>query len=600
ALPAELQSNVYKTDVNILEGLGHRLARLLQTNLAELYQLQSGIDDSLETLTHGEYSFLEKFHLLADAMDSGIAGMGPAEIMTVLRYLHQSVTTFGQQYGALQGMPYTKVSPSFAKIKEIITKNPAAEEKKESASDSPVLAGVDFESVKRELAGSASKIMSFVTLPAEEARKMLADLKTLKGMDNPLDSSGDQRRFRRNVARAYWQVYDKAYFKYRENKGNVPLPIRLMLFYGFFDEEFLTNDQLAQLHQLADSTRAKKEYPVVYGIDWVGLVGEKKEPPSLDELGLTMFEKLKNEHKDKGWKRESDVPEEYDNNTSRSKYELTNYLESNVRLTSGSMATAFPILTKFQITLPLDKCFVTMKKVSDALDRLLSIDFSAFHREILINDEEKGILKEFVQQQVIPYFILVPSIGTKVMMWQDLAGRSKTSRGRISIPIFATGDLFTMILEAVAAFRWELTKSIAGPDWNNVSVPSLTADYTDYAQFFKKNKDLSPEVKEKLAAEFKRLRSDRDRFTADYCTWVKFESEGSLRLNRVVRGIMYRHVPFSKDIRDKLATQPAYAEMHNRFTNIRNRKLKEMEVKYRKYGETMPDILRKNVEFHKV
>ncbi len=601
ALPVELQGNIYKADVNILEGLTIRLSRLLDNSLQELYQLQASTDEGMETLCKGDYSLVEKFYLLADSMDQGLAGLPESELNAVLRFLQQSVAALLTSYQQLQGVPFDGVSPALAKIKDRTAKAPAAEVAVQESS-SGTSAGIDFQAVRKELQGSASKIIAFSQIAAEEGKKLLADLKTLRAMTNPLDSGGDPRKIRRNASRVYWQVYEKCYFKYREMKGNVPLAVRLMLFYGFFDEEFLTDDQLATLHQLSDSTRAKKEYPIVYALDWVALVGDKKEPPSLDELGLTFFEKLKNEHKDKGWKKESDVGEEFDNFTARVKYEILNYMESNARLTSGSPGTAFPILTKYQITTPLDKCFVTQQKLSEALDKLISIDYSAFHREVLINDEEKGILKEFVMQQVIPYFILVPSIGSKIMMWQDLAGRSKSSRGRLSIPIFATADLYTLLLEAVAAFRWELTKSIMGPDWNNVSAPSLTADYTDYAQFFKRNKDLSPEIKEKLAAEFKRLRTDRDRFTADYVTWVKFESEGSLRLNRVVRGILYRHVSFAKPVREKLAAQPAYTEINNRFQNIRNRKIKELDVKYRKYGETgqIPEILRKNLEYYRV
>jgi hypothetical protein len=248
----------------------------------------------------------------------------------------------------------------------------------------------------------------------------------------------------------------------------------------------------------------------------------------------------------------------------------------------------------------MERAFITREKLSEEIEKILSVDYSCFHREVLINDEEQGIMKEFVQMAVMPNFIIVPSIGTKVMMWQDLSGRSKNSRGRISVPVFATADLYTLLLDAVGAFRWELTKSIMGPDWNNVSQSSITADYTDYVQFYKKNRDLSQEMKEKLAAEFKRFRSDRDRFVNDYTTWIKYESEGVPKLNKVARGIFYRHVPFAKGIRETLSTQPAYSEFQNRFKNIRTRKLKELEVRYRKFGDAIPDVLKNNMAFYSV
>jgi hypothetical protein len=132
-------------------------------------------------------------------------------------------------------------------------------------------------------------------------------------------------------------------------------------------------------------------------------------------------------------------------------------------------------------------------------------------------------------------------------------------------------------------------------------MPSITADYTDYVQFFKKNKDLSLEIKEKLASEFKRFRNDRDKFASDYLLWMKFEAAGVQRLNRVVRSIFYRHIPFHKDIRDRLASQPAFAEIHNRFKNIRSKQHKEHENRYKKYANEagmIPDVLQENLNYY--
>ena len=160
-----------------------------------------------------------------------------------------------------------------------------------------------------------------------------------------------------------------------------------------------------------------------------------------------------------------------------------------------------------------------------------------------------------------------------------------------------------MIMEVIAAFRWELCKNILGPDWNNVGIPSITADYTDYVKFFKKNKDLSIELKEKIAAEFKRFRTDRDKFVNDYIIWLKYEAEGVQRLNRVVRGIFYRHIPFSTDVREKVSKLPAFVDIHNRFKNIRTRQFRETENRYKKYinaNGTLPKELEENLNFFRV
>ena len=111
------------------------------------------------------------------------------------------------------------------------------------------------------------------------------------------------------------------------------------------------------------------------------------------------------------------------------------------------------------------------------------------------------------------------------------------------------------------------------------------------------------ELKEKISTEFKRFRTDRDKFVNDYLAWIRYESEGIQRLNRVVRGIFYKHIPFQKDIRDKVSKLPAYADMHNRFTNIRNRQFKEFENRYKKYATAdgrLPQVLQENLDFYKI
>lgn len=597
ALPVNIQGAIYKADIKLLEGLCAKLNKIIDGSVQELYGLQEGVDVALESIVVGDYCYAEKFFLLSDLLSSGFSSVPISEFTTILKFVNQNAESLLKNYQQLQGINFPNPSSAIGKIQTFLSSNEEVKQVEEAQAHVESV-GADIQAIRKDLAGSAGKIMSFLQMPAEDTKAIVANMKKFKAMQNPMDSGGDPRKLRRQIGQTYWKVYEKAYYKFQESRGNVPTAVRLMLRFGFFDEELLDDEHLAVLYNLEDNTRTS--HPVVGVIDWLQKVGDKGEPCSVDEMGMTYFEKLKNDNKQMGWKRETDLPEEYNTAEKRIRYEIQNFLEVNTRLTSGTPTTAFPILTRYQITVPLERSFVTAERLGAEIDRVLDVDFSAFHREVIINDEERNIIKEFVQKQVIPNFIVVPSIGTKVMMWQDVSTRNKSSQGRLTVPVFATADLFTLLLEAVAAFRWELTKTIMGADWNNVSQSSITADFTDYVQFFKKNRDLSSEIKEKLGAEFKRFRSDRDRFTNEYITWVKFEAEGVLKMNKVARGIMYRHVPFATKIRETISTQPSFIDIHNRFKNIRNRKLKELENKYRKYGDAMPAELQENVDFYKV
>src|SRR5690606_27919133 len=157
--------------------------------------------------------------------------------------------------------PYTPVSPALDKLKQFLTSSAAESEPAAAPVATTSGSGIDLEAVKKELAGSPGKIMTFCGIPAEEAKQLLDDLKTLAGMQNPLDSGGDPRKLRRRISKVYWSAYEKAYFKNHAAKGDVPKNVQLMLDFGFFDETLLQDEHIAALYELKDTTRASAEYP---------------------------------------------------------------------------------------------------------------------------------------------------------------------------------------------------------------------------------------------------------------------------------------------------------------------------------------------------
>ncbi|MDE6686802.1 MAG: cyclic nucleotide-binding domain-containing protein, partial [Lachnospiraceae bacterium] len=117
---------------------------------------------------------------------------------------------------------------------------------------------------------------------------------------------------------------------------------------------------------------------------------------------------------------------------------------------------------------------------------------------------------------------------------------------------------------------------------------SLTAEYCNYLQFYKKNSELSPDAKEKVKSTMQNVKNNyREVFVKDYINWIKFEARGSYRLNKVARDILVRHIPFNKSIRDGLRTNPFYQLSMTRFETELARKQQHYAgvlVKYEKAG----------------
>lgn len=181
-------------------------------------------------------------------------------------------------------------------------------------------------------------------------------------------------------------------------------------------------------------------------------------------------------------------------------------------------------------------------------------------------------------KQVFPDIILVPAAGARALMWQEMSGVSRTSRGRFIFPVLTSEDLTLMMIKLAGQFRWELCRSMMGGRWNDISYNSLTSVYADYIDTYRKNKNLTPEAKERIRSQIKRHNNNlRNIFTYDYELWLRYEYLGSRKLNKEVRAIMYQFCPFGASKRKLLLNQPVFSDIAIRFENERKKIVREIE-----------------------
>ena len=109
---------------------------------------------------------------------------------------------------------------------------------------------------------------------------------------------------------------------------------------------------------------------------------------------------------------------------------------------------------------------------------------------------------------------------------------------------------------------------VQGARWNDVTDHSLTSEFFDYLQFYKKNRDLSADAKEKCHMQLQKAKNRfKDAFILDYMAWVLYESAGSPRLNKVTRQILSLiHIYFRLPYRDKKWTEFAAQQKGKQLT----------------------------------
>ncbi len=437
----------------------------------------------------------------------------------------------------------------------------------------------DSKAAVDSLRGSMRQILSFVEFDKEKTLEFSKAVEYFVNAEDRLSPDDEMRLNRKEITRHYYEIYERAFLiSYKKQKA-VPKAVELFLKFGFFDERLLTEQQLYALCKF-DAGKSEEPCRIYTLYEWFSLIMQGKREPSKSEFDLDYVDNLRMLRK-KGEITEQEEKELRFNMEKKLHYEVTNVFAYNNRLLNGQISIFVPILYKEQFYNVMERAFVTKQRINDSFRKVLEIDYSAFHRETLYVNAEAGIEKEYIMNQVFPEIIILPVTGSNGSMWQEISDKRRNKPGRFLLPHFIDSNLEDVMIRLFARFRWELCRCIQGTAWNDLKHKSLTSEYVDYIQFYRRNHDLSEERKEKLKLQIQKGRNNtREIFVIDYEAWIKGEAAGAIRLNKVAREILATYCPFSKEIRERLTTQPLFVEAFSRFTRNTTKKIRELELRF--------------------
>ena len=212
-----------------------------------------------------------------------------------------------------------------------------------------------------------------------------------------------------------------------------------------------------------------------------------------------------------------------------------NSVRQMAKLSVGRQGNHFPVLMKQYMPTRLDD-IATRENVLSIMTEVERLDPGLFQRMF------KG-----TSNRIVPHVILFPSFGETGVCWEPFEKFNRsTSRGRIGVPMYSK-SLKAAVLTALADFRWQVVKEKAGYRWME---EGLTGWY--YQQFTESGG-----------------RGDvREYFIQDYMLWITKESEGTQKLDKEVRGIFWRNMPFPPEIREILRNRGfVYNELYKKDIN---------------------------------
>lgn len=470
-----------------------------------------------------------------------------------------------------------------------------------SASADGEIALVEHFASTDELIGSLDQILTYAELDSEAEQEFRGYIAEFESLSDKYSTDDSVRTLRRNILKTFYPIYRSVFLKDYHSKEETPRVIDLFLRFGLLSERLITEeilDELVSIDLYHSGTGACDVYDMK---EWLTLILEGKKEPSKSEFDLDYDENLRDMRKTGQITAERQQELSKDVNA-KFEYEIQNMYRTNHRLLFSQVTAFVPFLFTEGCTTSISRSYLSKDRINATVQRLLQIDFSVFYRESLYAKEGSSFAKEYIQQEVFPDIIVLPGYGNKGVMWQELSGRRRTSKGRFLLPVFMETDVEVEMTKLFGRFRWELCRTIQGAAWNNIQIKSLTSEYADFIQFYRKNRDLSEEKKDKLKMQIQKCRSNtREVFVVDYENWIRHEAQGGMCLSKPVREILATYCPFTKEIREKVADMPIYRDAMAKFNRERGKKVKEYDLKYKvweKDGVDVPQEVRNTRDFY--
>ncbi|MCR5725335.1 MAG: hypothetical protein K6G80_09650 [Treponema sp.] len=212
-----------------------------------------------------------------------------------------------------------------------------------------------------------------------------------------------------------------------------------------------------------------------------------------------------------------------------------NTVRQMAKMTIGRQGNQFPVFTReFFHCIPQGTGF--RENVLNTMAWIESLDPGAFCR-----------VHKNTPNRIVPYVLLVPTYGDFGFCWEPFDRYNRvTSRGRIVIPMYPR-DLKIALLMAVADLRWQVAKEKASYYWME---EGLTGQYYQWVE------------SQKLKGDLKSF------FIADYVLWMTKEANGTQIMDKKLRAIFWRYIPYPQEKKDELKKRSmVYAELCQRDAN---------------------------------
>ncbi len=455
------------------------------------------------------------------------------------------------------------------------------------------------QSIQSILVDSMNKILSAANEDDEFVSNFTKQFFAYKELNDKSANTPAVSQLRHKLTESFLHLYSNLALKYVRGEETGDL-VKMFLTFGYIDEDLAGMENSECLYKLLKADISDETEHIYTFIEWLKAIYDGKKEPSRNEFDMDYTDYLRSE-KAAGKITAQEEKDMLENSKAKVEYELKNFFPPANKMTFGHISTYCPFFSSHNLIDHLEKGLLSTTRLVQERENIRRIDYQIFYKEVVYTNPSIGINAEFIHTEIAPDIILMPNYGARGIMWQEVEGKKRATPCRMVLPVFTPENLRMLFLHLCGEYRWEMCKRTQGSHWNDPSSNSLTGDYFDYLQFYRKNSDLSQDAKEKVKTLLTKARNSiKEAFVLDYLVWIAYESEGSPRLNKVARNILFNHCPFPAETRKKLTANPIYLSVIQRHTSKYEQlshRMNNLCQKITNAGKELPDEFRQEVVF---
>lgn len=498
-------------------------------------------------------------------------------------------------FAGLCQMPFVDKSALQARMDDQKKKMQTAAATAKDVTNAPV----SNQSIQTILSDSMNKILAVANEDEEFISDFTKQIFSYKELHDKSSNAPNVSQLRHKLTEAFHRLYANLALKYVTGENTSDL-VKLFLTFGYIDEDLAGFENAETLYKFLKADISDESEQVYTFIGWLQAIYDGKKEPSRNEFDMDYSDFIRSERV-AGRITPQEEKDMLCNSKAKVEYELKNFFPPANKMTFGHISTYCPFFSSHNMIDSLEKGLLSATRLVSERENIRRVDYQIFYKEVVYTNPSIGINAEFIHQEINPDIILMPNYGARGVMWQEVEGKKRATPCRMVLPVFTPENLRMMFLRICGEYRWEMCKRTQGSHWNDLSSNSLTADYFDYLQFYRKNNDLSADAKEKVKTLLTKARNSiKEAFVLDYIVYVTYESEGSPRLNKVARSILFNHCPFPSEIRQKLTSNPIFLSVIQRHTSKYEQlshRMNNLCQKISNSGKDLPDELKKEITF---